>query len=170
MYCDTFPPIRVWLHCPYRNMYSYAAAAPATRATCLPCQALRQPHNAPTRRQQRGLHRLRPCASRVEADPYESLDAKTDLREFGYSEAEAAAEEAWDDSETDPTAINFEDMFSLKESLPEEMKEQLQADQHGPPVRVCELSRGHQLEIRRVHCSAATCLHPRAILTACFST
>lgn len=109
-------------------------------------------------RAQPGVHSLRPCrvlqslpgARRQHAplrlckqlqarapsnsDP-DLFDETTNLKDFGYTDAEIEAEESFDSTEIDPTAINFDDIFSLQDNLPEDMKEALSADQYGPPVR-----------------------------------
>jgi hypothetical protein len=57
-----------------------------------------------------------------------------ELMEMGFSREEAEVERDWDPNDVDPTST-FENMYSIDEEMPEDIRQQLTLKGHGPPVR-----------------------------------
>lgn len=89
--------------------------------------------------------RIRPVAVRcfetvrdTEETPPE-LDEQTirELMDLGMSRDEAEAEAAWDPTEADPQAtdgLNFDNLYSVDDALPDDVREELTRKGYGPPV------------------------------------
>jgi hypothetical protein len=60
-----------------------------------------------------------------------------ELMDLGMTRDEAEAEAAWDPTEADPQAaepLNFENLYTVDDSLPEDVREELSRKGYGPPV------------------------------------
>lgn len=96
------------------------------------------------------VHQRRSCRTAVRCfetqrgpiDDTAPLDQDTvkHLVDMGMSQEEAEAEAAWDPTETDPKSnqFGFDDIYSVDDALPSDMKDDLMRPGYGPEVQLSE--------------------------------